>query len=208
MFNVHRIIAECHLGFLLGCIKAAYKLFRSLCHTHAFSAAAKRRFYNDRIADLICDLCALFSVIDWIFTSRNDRNTGVYHRIPCLGFISQTLNNLGFRPDKCNVALFAQLCEPAVLREESESRMNGVRPGDHRGADDILHIQVTLRRGGRPDTYRLIGKLCMQRVAVCLRVYGDCLNPHLTARADDTHSDLTAVCDQYFSNHLLFTPLP
>ena len=89
MLDVHRVIAECHLSFLLRRLKAVLELFRGLCHTHALSAAAKSCLDDDRIADLCCDLRTFLCVIDGLLASRNDRNAGIHHRISCLGLIAQ-----------------------------------------------------------------------------------------------------------------------
>ena len=207
MLNIHRIIAECHLRLFLRRIEAVLELFRSLRHTHALAAAAERSLHDNRVADLLCYLRSRLCIKDGLRAARYYRNTRIDHRISCLGLIAQALDDLGFRSDKCYVALFAQFCKSAVLRKKTESRMDSVRSGDHRRADDVLHIQVTLRGRRRPDAHRLIGKLCVQGVSVRLRVDGHCFDPHFPARADDAHGDFTAVCDQYFSNHFL-TPLP
>ena len=208
MLNIHRIIAKCHLSLFLGRIKTVLKLFRCLGNTHALSAAAKRSLYDNRVADLCRDLCAFFRIIDRVFASRDNRNACVDHCISCLGFISETLDDLRFRSDKCNVALFTQLCKPAVLRKETESRMDSVCSGDQCRTDDILHVQIALRRRSRPDTHSLVSELCMESVAVRFRINCNSLNSHLSAGTDNTYSNFSAICDQYFSNHLLLTLLP
>ena len=115
MFDVHRIVPERHLSFLLRRIEAVFKFFRCLSHAHPFAVAAEGRLDDHRIADLSRCLRSGLCVIDRIFAARYHRHAGIDHRVPRLGFIPQTLDDLGLRADKCNVALLAQLGELAVL---------------------------------------------------------------------------------------------
>ena len=102
-----------------------------------------------------------------------------------------------------NVALLAEFGKLAVLRQKAKSRMNGVRAGYDRRADDIFHAQIALGRGSRTDTDRLIRKLCVKSFSVSLRIYGYRLDPHFPACPDNTYGDLAAVCYQYLFYHVL-----
>src|SRR5699024_10171049 len=84
MLNVHGIVTECHLSFLLRRLKTVLELLRSLSHAHSLSAAAESRLDDDRISDLCCDLRPFLAVIDGVLASRNDRNACVHHRVSCL----------------------------------------------------------------------------------------------------------------------------
>ena len=115
MFNVHGIVAESHLCLFLSSLETVFKLLRRSGNTHAFSAAAESRLYNNRISDLRRDLCSRFSIVNRILASRNHRNSRGSHGISGLRLISQFPDYLRIRSDKCNVALLAQLCEFAVF---------------------------------------------------------------------------------------------
>ena len=127
MFDVHRIIPECHLRFLLSRIKAVLKLFRRLRNPHSFAAATESCLDDYGISNLRRRPRSGLCVEDRIFASRYDRDTRIDHRIPCLRLVPQTLDNFGSGTDKCNIALFAQLCELTVLRQETKSRMDRIR---------------------------------------------------------------------------------
>ena len=59
-----------------------------------------------------------------------------------------------------------------ILGQEAEARMNGLTAGSQRRRNDIIHIQVAVRRTGRTDADRFVRDLRMQRFAVSLGVNG------------------------------------
>ena len=79
--------------------------------------------------------------------------------------------------------------------------MYGIRTGNHRCADNLLHIQITVFCCSRSDTDRLIGKLCMKCLPVCFGIHCNSFNSHLSASTDDADGNLSSVCNQYFPNH-------
>ena len=89
--------------------------------------------------------------------------------------------------------LLAQADEFRVLREESESRMDGVRSHIQGSGHNALHIQVTVPGRSLSDADALIGKLLMKAVLVFLRVDRNAADAHIAACPDDPHRDLSAV---------------
>ena len=193
MLDIHGIVPERHLRFLLGRLKTGLEFLRRLGHPHSLAAAAKGCFDDHRIADLLCDLRSCLHIIDGFFAARDHRDARRHHGISRLLLVSKPGDHLGFRPDKGNVALLAQLRKFTVLREKSKSRMDGVRAGDNGSADDPVHAQITLAGGRRPDTDRLVRQLGVKRLPVRLRVDGHRLDAHLPAGSYDPHRDLAPV---------------
>ena len=105
VFNVHRRIGKCHLGLFLRRLKCRFKLFRCPCSTHAFPSAAKGSFYNNRIADLLCQRSTCLCIVDRFLTSGYDRNACCHHCISRNLFITKACNDFGIRSDECNIAL-------------------------------------------------------------------------------------------------------
>ena len=202
VLDVHGIVAERHLRLFLGCLEAALKLLRRLRHAHAFPAASKSRLHDHRVADLLRDLRSLFCVVHRLFAARDHRYSGSHHGVSRLLLVSQPGNDVRSGADKGDVALLAQLRKPAVLREKTKSRMDGIGAGNDGGADDPVHAQIALCGGRRANADGLVRKLCVEGLPVCLRVDGHGLNPHLPAGPDNADRDLAPVGDQYFFDHL------
>ena len=107
MLDIHGIVAEGHLGLLLGRFEALLEFFRRIGHAHAFAASAKGSLHDNRIFHLIRDPGTFFRVIDWLLASGNYRNACGYHGIPGFLLISKPCDHLGVRSDKGDVALLA-----------------------------------------------------------------------------------------------------
>ena len=168
MLDIHGVISERHLRLLLRRPETVGEFLRRIGNAHSFPSASERRLDDDRISDLSRDLGACLGVIDRFGASRNDRNTCGNHGIARFLLIPKLCNDLGVGSDERDIALLAQLCEFAVLRQEPEARMYRVGARYDRGADDAVHAQITFRRRSRTDTDRLVRKLCMKGFPVRL----------------------------------------
>ncbi|MPN41915.1 hypothetical protein SDC9_189470 [bioreactor metagenome] len=75
--------------------------------------------------------------------------------------------------------------------------MHGLRPGDHGGRQDGLHVEVAVfgRRGA--NAHAFIRQMDMQRVPVRLGIDRDGADAHLPAGAYQPYRDLPAVGDEY-----------
>jgi hypothetical protein len=67
--------------------------------------------------------------------------------------------------------------------------------------EDLLDIQVTLRRGGGAEQKGLVGMPGVRGVALDLRVDGNGADPHLLEGSRDADGDLAAIGDQDFLEH-------
>ena len=139
MFDIHGAIAKCHLALLLGGLEAFLKLFRCLRHTHTFTAAAKSRLDNHRIADLFRGFLSSLHIINGFFTARDYRHPRRHHGISGFLLISKTCDHFRIRTDKRNIALLTELCKFTVLRQKTKTRMDRVRAADDRGAQNAVH---------------------------------------------------------------------
>ena len=123
------------------------------------------------------------------------------HRRARLFLLAHHASHSRWRPNKLNVAGFANLSKVRVFREQPISRMHGVHIGNLSCRDHRRNIQITLPQLRRPNTNRLIRKPHMQRVPVRLAVNSDGLDPQFLAGADHPQGDLTAIRDQNFLEH-------
>ena len=85
----------------------------------------------------------------------------------------ESLEHLRPRTDEGQVVRDAGLREGGILRQEPVAGMDGVAPGDHRGADDCRLVQIALARLRRADADRLVGKADRERLAIGLAVGHD-----------------------------------
>ena len=80
--------------------------------------------------------------------------------------------------------------------------MDRVGPGLLCSLDDPVHAEVTVRGRRVADAEGLVGELDVQGGAVRLGEDGRRFDAHFPARADHPDGDLSAVGDQYFSDHV------
>ena len=79
--------------------------------------------------------------------------------------------------------------------------MDRLTAGGKRRGNDVLHIQVAVRRARRTNADGLVRDLRVQRLAVGLGVNGHRNHAQIAAGLNDADRDLTAVCNQYFLKH-------
>ena len=104
--------------------------------------------------------------------TERDRNACGDRVALCLGFVSHQTDGCRSRADKRQTGLRDTLGKIRILGQEAEARMNGLTTGSQRRRNDIIHIQVAVRRTGRTDADRFVRDLRVQRFAVSLGVNG------------------------------------
>ena len=68
-------------------------------------------------------------------------------------------------------------------------------------SDNLLHIQVIVSGRAFTDTDTLVGELYVKTVFIFFGIDCYAADTHITAGADNTNSNLSAVCNQYFMKH-------
>ena len=94
VLNVHSSIPKCNLGFLLCGEKCQFKFLWGKGCTHAFPAASKGCFYDDRITNSVCFSCSCLHIQNSLCGSRNYRNSSCFHSISGNLFVSKILDHL------------------------------------------------------------------------------------------------------------------
>ena len=144
MLHIHRRITKSHLGFFLCGTETFFKICRGVSNSHSFAAASEGSLNNDRIPNCFRFFHSLFYRVDWIFTAGDDRNAGIRHRVFCRLLVSKACDHIGWRSDKCNVALLTKLRKTTVFGKETKSRVNRIGSCNDRCADDIFLAEIAL----------------------------------------------------------------
>src|SRR4051812_48407683 len=189
------------LALARGALEGVLELVGLERDPEALAAAAARGLHGDRVADLLGDPLRVLERLDGVRRARHDRDAGVLHELARLGLGAHRLDCARRRADEGDPLLLEAAREGGVLGEEAVAGVNGLRAGllDH--LDQLVDVQIRLRRGPGAEQEGLGGALDVLRLAVGLRVHRDGLDAQLVERPDDANGDLTAVGDQHPCKH-------
>src|SRR5689334_6797686 len=81
--------------------------------------------------------------------------------------------------------------------------MDRLSPGAQRRLKDGLAPEIALWGWGRADQVGLVGHPHMECLSIGFAIHGNRADPKGPAGADDSNSDLAAVCDKNFCEHAL-----
>ena len=126
------------------------------------ATTAARRFDDHGIANLAGQRRGFVRRLDRPFTAGKNRYAGGFHRITSRDFLAHQSNDVRSRTDKLDIAGFANLSEVGRLSQKSIAGVNGINVKEFRGADDGRYVQITLRRGSRPDADVFVGETHVQ----------------------------------------------
>ena len=79
--------------------------------------------------------------------------------------------------------------------------MDRLTAGCQRRRNDVIHIQIAVRRARRTDADCLVRDLRMQRLSVGLGIHGDRDHAQIAASLYNAHRDLAAVGNEYLLKH-------
>ena len=199
--DVYAAVAKSFLRLVAGGVVALDEGDVVVRGAHTLAAAAGHGLDHDRVADVLGNLQRLLLGVDDVLGTGGDRHTGLAGQFAAERLVLEGVHRGGFRPDKADVAAFANVGKVGVLGEEAVAGVNGVDVGDLGCADDAVDAQVTFVAGGAADADRLVGHLCVHGIRIRLRVHGHGSDVEFLAGADDTNGDLPAVGYQYFFKH-------
>ena len=74
-----------------------------------------------------------------------------------------------------------------------------------RNVDELLDVEIGVRRTAATKTIGLVGQCHEQRVHIRIGIDGDGLEPVVAAGADDAHGDFAAIGNQHFLHRGLLT---
>ena len=206
LLHEHAIVAEARLGLRAGKPEALLRLLGRISDAHALAAAACRGLDHDGVADLLGDLHGFPGVGDLAEVAGHGRHLGFRGCLLALDLVAHGRDRPGVGADEDDAGLLERKGERFTLRQEAVARMHRLGAGLAAGLHDLIHQEVGLGRGRRPDRDGLVGHLHVQPVAVGLRVDRHRLDAELLGRLDDPAGDLATVGDQDFLEHETVPP--
>ena len=167
----------------------------------ALAAAAGRRLYHHRVADLARKRFCVRVIANFADEARHDRHTrGTRER---LGFDLVAHRGDGFciRPDEDDADRGESFGKALAFGKEAVARMDRFRAGVAASLQDFVEVEIRSRRRRRADGNRFIRHFDMKRARVRVGIDGDRSDPHPPRRLDDPAGDLTPIGYEDFPEH-------
>jgi hypothetical protein len=143
----------------------------------------------------------MFFVLDDAEMARHRRDLGFGSGFLGFDLVAHCGDGPCVGTDEDDTGLTERTRERFTLGQEAVAGMHGFRAGLAAGLDDLVHDEIALGGGRRPDQDGLVGHFDMQRVAVGLGINRDRLYPHAAGGLDDPAGDLAAIGDQNSFEH-------
>src|SRR5512146_234045 len=155
--DIEAVVVErlAHLALRRG--KDVIELLRTPHQPDAASTAACRRLQHEREADTRGRRDALAHRTQHI-GARQHRQPAAHHRVTRLHLIAHLHHRGGWRSDKDDAAVRANLGETGVFREEAVAGVNRFGASEHGGANEVGDVEIALAAGARTDTDTLVGE--------------------------------------------------
>ena len=169
---------------------------------HPAPAATARGLDDHRVTDIPCDPQVVLEIVAQRTSgSRHARDPSLLHGADGGNLIPHQADRLRSWTDEYKPTFLDTLCKISILREKSIAGMDPDRICDLGGANDRSGVQVAFSRGRWPNAHRFIGQPDVLEIPVRGRMYGDRLDPHLAAGAQDPERDLPAVGNHNLVKH-------
>jgi hypothetical protein len=171
-------------------------------HPHAAPATAARGLDDDRVADRTARLDDLLRVVgQGAFGAGHARHAGLDHGLLGRHLVAHHPDRRRGGPDEREATALDPLGEVGVLRQKAVAGVDRLGVRHLGGRDDGRHVEIALRRGGRADAHRFVGKAHVLGVAVGFGIDHDRLDAEFAARALDAKGDLAPIRDQDLLEH-------
>jgi hypothetical protein len=145
----------------------------------------------------------LVGTADRVWSAGDQRGAYPLRDVPRLHLVAERDDRRRRRPDPGQAGIGHRFREARVLGEEAVAGVDGVRRGLLCDLEELVDVQVTVRRGPPVQGVRLVGHRDVQRVEILRRVDGHAAQPRVPAGPGDADRDLTAIGDQNLSHVLL-----
>ncbi len=169
-------------------------------HLHADSAATRTALEHHRIADGF-SLRQCVVQIGQQARAGQQGHTGFGGQRPRRVLEAKDTHLLRRGADKGQSGRFTGLDKLGVFREETVTRMDGLRAAGKSSLDDALHRQVASGHGRRAHADRLIGHGHMRGVSIGFGIDRHGAHTHEAQRADDATGNHTPVGNKNFFKH-------
>jgi hypothetical protein len=197
--EIDRGITEGGAGFRARRPQRAGQLRRVRHHSHALAAAAGDGLEHQRIADPLSNrehVGLRNLVAERILGTWDNRHAGRDRDLPRGGLSPHERDRFGRGADEGHAGVAAGGREILVLGQEPVARVHCVGAGSTDRVEDPVDAQVTFAGRVPADGVGLVGHPHVKGRPIAIGVDRDAPDPHVAARADDSHRDLAAVGDQ------------
>ena len=194
-------VVEELLALARGALERLLELFLLQRDPEALAAAPAGSLAGHRVADLLGLLLGVGDALDRRRGPRDDRDAGLGHQLAGAGLRSHRLDRARRRPDERHSRVLAGRRERGVLGQEPVPGVDRLGARPVRRLQQLVDVEVTLRRNRRPEQMGLIGLVGVRRVAVGLRVDANRHDPHLLQGPHDPDRDFAPVGDQDLLEH-------
>ena len=189
-------VAERGLRFAGGFSSKLLDVLRSLNKAHTTTAAACDCLDKDGELEVLGVFSQLLRVVGRLRVLQH-RQTGALCGLDGGGLIAGQVQRFGGGSDELNAVVAAGARQVGALGKEPVARVNRVRAGLLRGADDFIDVQVRLHRLARlANLDGLVRERAVEGVAVLAGVDGDGLRASLKCCTEGTHGDFATVGHQ------------
>ena len=197
-----RAVAKVGNRFRRSAVVSVLEAAHVLRHTDALAAAAGRCLEHHRITDALRLGQRLVKVTQRAVRTQSDRYARRNRVTLGLGLVAHQSDGRSSRPNEGQTGLRRALGKVRVLGQETKARVDRLTARRERRRDDVIHIQIAVRRAGRTDAHRFVRDLRMQRFAVGLGIHGNRYHTQIAARLNDADRDFTAVRNEYLLKHV------
>jgi hypothetical protein len=166
-----------------------------------FAAAARRRFQQHRIADVVGLFLQKRLVLFLSMVTGDQRHRRLLHQRLRRALAAHRAQRLDRRSDEHDPVRRARRGELLVLGQEPVARMDRLGAGLLGRGDDAIDVEIAFARGRRTDQHRFVGQPGVPRVGVGLGKHGDGAHAKATRGLDDAACDFAAIGDQYLAEH-------
>ena len=168
---------------------------------HALAAATRGSLQHHRITDPLSQLTGFVGRLQAMGGARHERYPRLLHGLPCAGLRSHGIDRRRAGPDEFHPVIDACLGELRILGEESVPGMDGIGARAAGHIENLRDVEIGFGSSGRANRVCLIRLANVQRGAVHIGVNHHCGNPHLVARAQHAHRDLSPVGNENLLEH-------
>ncbi|MNT03455.1 hypothetical protein D3C72_1379920 [compost metagenome] len=161
-------------------------VLRAMHGNHADTAAARGRLDQYRITQFPRRLAHRIKVSAQHRAAGRHRHAQRGHRIARLRLVPQHPDPARRRAHENHARLLHGLGKVSVLGQEAIARMQRVRAGLARNAQQGVTVQIALRGGRGADRHRRVRFTQIRKIAVRLGIHGNRFQAQRAQRPDDT----------------------
>ena len=176
-------------------------LFRRPGDAHALAAAACACLDHHRVADVACDANRLVRALDHAEIAGHGRDARGRGGLLALDLVAHRADRFDVRTNECDAVRLQRLGEGRVLRQKAITRMDRFRACLLGRLDDLIHDEIGLGGGRRPDQNGLVRHLDMDSVTIRFGIDGHRLDAHPLRGLYHTACDFAAVGNKDFLEH-------